>query len=192
MVRMKRFAAVAAFTFLFLQVTDSSHASVTVELSAAVTIEELAQNPWKDSWLRAAEMDLPALMAFVDSKSGIRAADLQAVSILATRIFQARKPKGARAAGKEIAKEKYGWGSYQFGCLNTLWTKESHWNFRARNPRTGAYGIPQALPAMKMQIKGEDWRTNPLTQIAWGLHYIDVRYETPCKALKKFKRSRYY
>ena len=134
MVRMKRFAAVAAFTFLFLQVTDSSHASVTVELSAAVTIEELAQNPWKDSWLRAAEMDLPALMAFVDSKSGIRAADLQAVSILATRIFQARKPKGARAAGKEIAKEKYGWGSYQFGCLNTLWTKESHWNFRAQSP----------------------------------------------------------
>jgi hypothetical protein len=43
-----------------------------------------------------------------------------------------------------------------------------------------------------MEIIGTDWRTNPVTQITWGLHYIDVRYETPCKALAKFKRSRYY
>ena len=114
------------------------------------------------------------------------------VSLLAREIFKAKKPNGARAAAKEMAKERYGWGRYQFGCLDTLWTKESNWNFRARNPRTGAYGIPQALPASKMAIRGDDWRTNPLTQISWGMHYVDVRYETPCKALRKFQRSRYY
>ncbi len=190
--RMKRFATITAFTFLFLQVTDTSHASITMQLTAGVSLEEVALGATNDPKLVAAEMNLPALMAFVDSKAGIRAADLQAVSILAERIFAARAPKGAKAAAAEIAKQKYGWGSYQFGCLNTLWTKESHWNFRARNKRTGAYGIPQALPAAKMSIKGDDWRSNPLTQIEWGLHYIDVRYETPCKALRKFQRSRYY
>jgi hypothetical protein len=159
---------------------------MAVEAPAAIT-----ESPG-ESFLIAPEMSLPALMAYVDSKAGIKAADLQAVSLLAKEIYRAKTPKGARAAGASIAKERYGWGSYQFGCLNTLWTKESHWNFRARNPRTGAYGIPQALPAAKMEIRGSDWRTNPLTQISWGLHYIDVRYGTPCKALKKFQRSRYY
>jgi len=43
-----------------------------------------------------------------------------------------------------------------------------------------------------MEVISSDWRTNPLTQIRWGLRYIDIRYETPCQAWSKFKRSRYY
>jgi hypothetical protein len=31
-----------------------------------------------------------------------------------------------------------------------------------------------------------------VTQIRWGLRYISTRYSTPCKALAKHKRSRYY
>ena len=114
------------------------------------------------------------------------------VSQMVEQVEKARTPKGARKIAQGIAKEKYRWGSYQFSCLDSLWTKESNWNYRARNPRTGAHGIPQALPAVKMEIISTDWRTNPVTQIRWGLHYIDVRYETPCRALAKFKRSRYY
>ena len=114
------------------------------------------------------------------------------VSQMVEQVEKARTPSGARKIAQGIAKEKYGWGSYQFSCLNSLWTKESHWNYKARNPRTGAHGIPQALPAVKMEIISTDWRTNPVTQIRWGLHYINARYETPCRALAKFKRSRYY
>ncbi len=77
---------------------------------------------------------------------------------------------------------KAGFGIDQFGCLNKLWTKESHWNHKASNPSSGAYGIPQALPGSKMGSVGSDWRTNPATQIKWGLGYIKGRYGSPCKA----------
>ena len=91
-----------------------------------------------------------------------------------------------------IMKDEYSWGEKQFSCLNRLWTKESHWNYKAHNYRSGAHGIAQALPATKMEIISSDWRTNPVTQIKWGLTYIADRYETPCGAWAKFKRSRYY
>ena len=29
---------------------------------------------------------------------------------------------------------------------------------------------------------GADWRTNPVTQIKWGLQYIRSSYGTPCNA----------
>src|SRR5690606_41994715 len=70
----------------------------------------------------------------------------------------------------------------EFDCLVALWNKESHWNVYAHNVRSGAYGIPQALPGDKMATVGADWATNPVTQITWGLGYISGRYGTPCGA----------
>ena len=139
----------------------------------------------------APENLLPTSVVMSEGRA-VASMDMLMVSQMVEQVEKARTPKGARKIAQGIAKEKYGWGSYQFSCLDSLWTKESHWNYRARNPRTGAHGIPQALPAVKMEIISTDWRTNPVTQIRWGLHYIDVRYETPCRALAKFKRSRYY
>ncbi len=75
-----------------------------------------------------------------------------------------------------------GWNSAQFTCLVKLWTKESNWRWNATNRSSGAYGIPQSLPASKMATAGSDWRTNPATQIKWGLNYIAGRYGTPCGA----------
>lgn len=75
-----------------------------------------------------------------------------------------------------------GWNESQFGCLVKLWTKESNWNYRATNRSSGAYGIPQSLPGSKMASVAPDWRTNPITQITWGLNYISARYGTPCGA----------
>lgn len=75
-----------------------------------------------------------------------------------------------------------GWSYRQYRCLDRLWTRESGWNHRARNPGSGAYGIPQALPAEKMADAGPDWRTNATTQIKWGLDYIRGRYGSPCAA----------
>ncbi|MFK5633273.1 lytic transglycosylase domain-containing protein [Ornithinimicrobium sp. LYQ103] len=76
----------------------------------------------------------------------------------------------------------YGWGDDQFGCLDALWERESNWNPSAMNPSSGAYGIPQSLPASKMATAGADWQTNPATQISWGLGYISGRYGSPCSA----------
>lgn len=84
--------------------------------------------------------------------------------------------------GRRLA-AKRGWRGSQWQCLKTLWTRESHWNHRAVNPSSGAGGIPQALPMSKMASAGSDYRTNPATQIKWGILYIRGRYGTPCAAL---------
>ena len=76
----------------------------------------------------------------------------------------------------------YGWGDDQFGCLVSLWNRESGWNSQAYNSSSGAFGIPQALPGSKMASAGADWQTNAATQISWGLGYIAGRYGNPCGA----------
>jgi hypothetical protein len=99
---------------------------------------------------------------------------------------------GAKKVAKGILLDEYGFTEKEYKCLNQLWTKESNWNYKSRNKKSGAHGIPQALPASKMNVVSTDWRTNPVTQIRWGLRYISIRYETPCKALAKHKRSNWY
>jgi hypothetical protein len=94
------------------------------------------------------------------------------------------------AAARSIARDMlpaFGWDDEnEFTCLVTLWHHESGWSWSATNPSSGAYGIPQALPGWKMASAGSDWLTNPATQIAWGLDYIDGRYGSPCNALDAF------
>lgn len=74
------------------------------------------------------------------------------------------------------------WGAGQFPFLNLLWTRESGWDPAATNPVSGAFGIPQALPAVKMASAGLDWATDPYTQIIWGIGYIRATYGTPLAA----------
>jgi hypothetical protein len=79
-----------------------------------------------------------------------------------------------------------GWNSSQLVPLISLWNGESGWNPRANNPSSGAYGIPQSLPADKMASAGADWRTNAATQINWGLSYIKSVYGTPSNAFSQW------
>ena len=132
-------------------------------------------------------------------KSGLPMASLSSqlsemaiVANLSRQVEMARTIVGAKNVTKAIMADEYGWEGEQYRCLNNLWTKESHWNYKAHNYRSGAHGIPQALPASKMDLIADDWRTNPVTQIRWGLRYIEGRYDTPCGAWSKFKRHRYY
>ena len=75
-----------------------------------------------------------------------------------------------------------GLGADEQSCLLSLWNRESGWRTNAYNAGSGAYGIPQSLPGSKMAVMGADWRTNYVTQVNWGLAYIDSRYGTPCGA----------
>lgn len=93
-----------------------------------------------------------------------------------------------RDIAKAMMLKDYEWGEDQFKCLDKVFTQESRWKWNATNPTSGAYGIPQSLPANKMASEGDDWKTNPATQIKWGLKYIKQRYGTPCQAWS-FKRG---
>ena len=100
---------------------------------------------------------------------------------------------GSRSANKELGRHLaatlYGWTGEQFTCYDNIIMGESLWDQYADNPTSSAYGIPQALPGKRMASEGADWKTNPATQIKWGLKYVKERYGTPCKAWA-FKRAK--
>jgi hypothetical protein len=103
-----------------------------------------------------------------------------------------RAPLTPREMAQQLVSEHKGWKPAQFTCLDKLWTRESGWNPHNQNGGSGAYGIPQSLPARKMAAFGSDWRDNPMTQIRWGLWYIADRYQTPCAAWEHSQRYNYY
>ena len=156
---------------------------VEIETAASSAIVE----PTDSTAALLAEDDLAAT-----ASGAIFSSDLALVSSVSRQVELARTPLGAKKVAKSILLNEYGFSEKEYKCLNSLWTKESHWNYKARNKNSGAHGIAQALPASKMNVVSTDWRTNPVTQIRWGLRYISIRYETPCKALAKHKRSNYY
>ena len=86
----------------------------------------------------------------------------------------------------------YGWTDADFEALKQLWWCESHWIPTSRNPYSGAYGIPQALPGDKMAAYGDDWETNGYVQVAWGLDYIKLVYGNPSNAWSTFCSKGWY
>jgi cell wall-associated NlpC family hydrolase len=98
-------------------------------------------------------------------------------------------PKGNVALGKKLA-AKRGWTGKEWNALYQLWQHESGWRTNADNPSSDAFGIPQALPGSKMASAGKDWKTNPATQIEWGMDYIAGRpdYGKPSKAWELWQK----
>ena len=102
---------------------------------------------------------------------------------------------GTKAEYQAYAKERclaYGWSETDFDCLVKLWNRESGWRVNAANRSSGAYGIPQALPASKMASAGSDYLTNYKTQINWGLNYIKGRYGSPSAAWNHSQQKGWY
>jgi hypothetical protein len=189
----KKSVAIWGATASLLLVATILPAASALEIAATSTVE-------LDSTKGAAIVEPAATAASIFSEDDLAAtasgaifsSDLALVSSASRQVELARTPLGAKKVAKSILLNEYGFSEKEYKCLNSLWNKESHWNYKARNKNSGAHGIAQALPASKMNVVSTDWRTNPVTQIRWGLRYISIRYETPCKALAKHKRSNYY
>ncbi len=69
-----------------------------------------------------------------------------------------------------------------YGYVNYIIERESHWNPLSRNSYSGATGLCQALPGSKMASAGSDWATNPITQLRWCNGYAVGRYGSWAKA----------
>ncbi|MFB7334341.1 lytic transglycosylase domain-containing protein [Streptomyces adustus] len=80
----------------------------------------------------------------------------------------------------------------QYNAFNQIVTHESGWNHTATNSSSGAYGLVQALPGSKMATAGSDWKTNPATQIKWGLDYMNSRYGSPAQAWDFWQTHHWY
>lgn len=74
----------------------------------------------------------------------------------------------------------------------SLWNQESGWNNKAENPTSGAYGIPQALPASKMGAAANPPESSPQAQIEWGISYIQETYGSPVMAWAHEQANNWY
>jgi len=187
--KVRRLSFYAAAMAFFMMVLEPTSASANMQFYVTIPNESSNLESAPDSDLPA---DTTPSLLELDGVKNVDASTMALLSLAIRQVESAREPHGAKLVAKALIAEKYQWGEAQYACLNKLWTKESHWNYKARNKVSGAHGIAQALPATKMEVVGTDWRTNPVTQITWGLKYINERYDTPCKAWSKFKRSRWY
>jgi hypothetical protein len=96
----------------------------------------------------------------------------------------------SKSAAQKFARSRL--GDTQYSCVYKLWMRESGWRWNALNRNSGAYGIPQALPGSKMASAGDDWKTNPITQVKWGIRYVNGRYGSACGAWNHFQRVGWY
>lgn len=84
-------------------------------------------------------------------------------------------PNQAREAFEQITADLGVTGSEKQIWADIIY-KESRWNVYATNPSSGAYGLPQSLPGHKMASVGDDYLTNPYTQLMWMYKYVHERY----------------
>jgi hypothetical protein len=191
------FTEVSAATTLADASPDSAPGAVLAETRSAIDVAALpGPAPLvEDAVLLRSARKLLVQRAAAAAAREKAAAKARAEARAARAEAKARAVRAAVRDPKGIARllvSERGWSSSQFTCLDLLWRKESGWNYRATNPVSGAYGIPQALPGRKMASAGPDWRTNPVTQITWGLDYIADIYSTPCGAWSHSKAFGWY
>ena len=159
-----------------------------LDTTTVQTLTNSAAAATTQATLQAAAVDKAAAEAAAQAAADAAAAAQAA----ADRLARANTPDGARDVAADMASNQYGWGSDQFQCLSSLWSKESGWNYQAENASSGAYGIPQALPGSKMGTVADDWQSNAVTQIQWGLDYIKRGYGTPCSAWSHSQSVNWY
>lgn len=120
-----------------------------------------------------------------------------AAAIRATRsasLFRWGSPAYAKWYAKSHIMSKYKWSNQQFGCLVSLWNRESHWNFQSTNHRGHVYGIPQTKLSnvLEFGINLSTYMKTPEYQVQVGSKYIKYRYGSPCQALAHSHRYGWY
>ena len=83
------------------------------------------------------------------------------------------------------------WDMAEWTCLRNLWQKESHFNPKALNMHSGAYGIAQFMPSTWDNYKVEKTADAQL-QIKYGLRYIEKRYGNACTAWQFWQDNNWY
>ncbi|MEU3194225.1 transglycosylase SLT domain-containing protein [Streptomyces sp. NPDC006992] len=166
-------------------------ASSAADAEARKSAEEAARKQAaEDAAAKKAKAEKEAAAEKAAEKAEKRDEVKSAASRSDERANFAQKSSYSTAEVQSMAKQIVGGGQYQ--CFSSIVSRESGWNYRATNASSGAYGLVQALPGSKMASAGADWRTNPATQIKWGLNYMNDRYGSPCGAWDFWQANHYY
>ncbi|MER7177360.1 transglycosylase SLT domain-containing protein [Streptomyces mesophilus] len=115
------------------------------------------------------------------------AAPAQAATVQAAPAAAPAAAGSAQAIAKQMIPDPA-----QYNAFSQIVSRESGWNHTASNASSGAYGLVQALPGSKMASAGADWKTNPATQIKWGLDYMNSRYGSPVGAWNFWQQHHWY
>ncbi|MFI6049247.1 transglycosylase SLT domain-containing protein [Streptomyces violascens] len=195
------FEATAADTTLLADIPAGQQAQVQ---TASLTQQADAQSAQASAAAKKSVEEAARVQAAEDAKAKKDAADkdkadkdakardleTQAASRSAARTDFAVKSSYSIADVQALARQIVPSG--QFQCFSNIVNNESSWNFQATNSGSGAYGLVQALPGNKMASAGDDWQTNPATQIKWGLGYMNDRYGSPCGAWSFWQAHSWY
>ncbi|MFC5718911.1 transglycosylase SLT domain-containing protein [Streptomyces gamaensis] len=205
-----RVEATAADTSLLAAIPVAQNAQA---VTASLTQQADTQTQAADTAARQAAEEAARLQAAEDATAKKEAADAAAkkeAEAKAAKEAKEREEKDAAAsrsaerdASALTAKSSYSTAEIkalaqqivpadQFQCFSNIVNNESSWDYTATNASSGAYGLVQALPGSKMSSAGSDWRTNPATQIKWGLSYMNERYKSPCGAWSFWQANNWY
>ncbi|GAA2751031.1 MULTISPECIES: transglycosylase SLT domain-containing protein [Kitasatospora] len=167
-------------------VSDSFAAQATAQQASA---DAAAKKAAEEAARQKAAADAQAK---ADADKAAKAADDKRKAEEANR-SAARSALAAISPGsvQDMALQMIG-DANQFQCFSQIVKRESGWDYTATNASSGAYGLVQALPGSKMASAGADWRTNPATQIKWGLGYMNDRYGSPCGAWSFWQAHHWY
>lgn len=101
-------------------------------------------------------------------------------------VVQEQQPSG----GKYDIMRAAGISERDMSAVDYIVGRESSWRHDVWNTGgSGAYGLCQSLPASKMASAGEDYMTNPVTQLQWCDQYAKGRYGSWSNALAFWQRT---
>ena len=100
---------------------------------------------------------------------------------------------GDAAANKALARRMFPWPASMWPSYDYLEMREAGYNRFARNPSSGAYGIPQALPPTKMPFAAQAaGGSHAGPQLSWMFNYIRGRYGNPVSAAAHERAYNWY
>lgn len=101
-----------------------------------------------------------------------------------TRLYQKPATAPVQSSGTTSCGSNY--------YMAQIYRVESGCRTWAVNPSSGAYGLCQALPGIKMASFGSDWKTSWATQNAWCIDYANRTYGSPALAWAAWQRQNWW
>ncbi len=103
-------------------------------------------------------------------------------------------PAYSRWYAKILITRNYKWSYSNYQSLNSMWWRESNWQYKVRS-RSGKYlGLAQTSASVirSYGYSVSSYLKNPEVQVQVGLRYIKSRYKTPSRAWSFWRAHHWY